>query len=66
MQLSEQQLLKFRLKMEELITRREGMMAENDYRINGGFGSAHRDRAFIGLADELKSLRESLIKCEKD
>ena len=56
MQLSEQQLLEIRLQMEDIITAREGMIAENMYRSHRQESMAYRDNDFMELNMELKKL----------
>ena len=53
-------LLNIRLQMEALITQREGMLAENQHRLNRGEAVAYRDAAFLQLASEFMQLREGL------
>ena len=60
MQLSEQQLLEIRLEMEKLITRRDGMLAQNKLRSEQGLGIEYGNFEFDGIVFALERLRETL------
>ena len=60
MQLSEQQLLKITIEMEDCITAREGMIAENLQRSHIDESMAYNDGDFMEISMELKKLREAL------
>ncbi len=60
--LSEQNLLEIRINLEELITRREGFVVLTAERLHNVFRSGHSDTAFIELENEMRALREQLIR----
>ena len=49
--------LKIRIELEALITEREGMKAENQFRVGCGEGVAYDEAPFIELADRMRELR---------
>jgi len=60
--LNEQHLLELRCEFEELITEREGMLAENNTREGGGSAPAYGDEAFFANQKKMKSIRERIIR----
>jgi len=61
MKLSEENLLEFRIELEELITEREGMIALNSQRAIQGWFLAYDDVAFSQTQEKMRGLREKLI-----
>ena len=61
MKLSEQYLLKLRIELEELITEREGMIAENFQRVHLEQSMAYNDHAFLDVQNRIKAVREQLM-----
>ncbi len=61
MKINEQLLLEFRLEMEEAITEREGMIAENLQRVYIGQSMAYVEDSFLLLQNKIQSIRERLI-----
>ena len=61
MNLNEQQLLELRLEMEEIISQREGMIAENKQREFLGQGPAYWEDNFAINAEQFRFIRERLI-----
>lgn len=62
MKLEDQQCLELRCELEELITEREGMIAENYTREGGGSAPAYGEEAFFDLQNKMKSVRERIIR----
>lgn len=62
MKLDDQLLLELRCEFEELMTEREGMLAENDTRAVGGSSPAYGEEAFSNLQDKMKLFRERIIR----
>jgi hypothetical protein len=56
----EGRLLNLRIQMEELITRREGMIAENQWREWRGEDQAYHEDAFGRLENDFAHLRRQL------
>lgn len=64
MAISEGNLLEIRLEMEELITGRESMIAENLQRQNAGHSMAYVERDFFVIEGRLGELRNTLIQLQ--
>lgn len=54
--------LETKIKLEALITYRQGMIAENEYRSQCGKAQAYGEEAFSTLAKEIRELLDSLPK----
>ena len=50
--------IKLRIRLESLITEREGMLAENTYRIDCDHSIAYGDEAFFDLAKKIRELEK--------
>ena len=61
MNLSESQILEFRLEMESLISEREGMIALNKERENHGYSLAYGETAFNDLSKKLQEIHNRMI-----
>ena len=59
--LSAQQLLEFQLEMEELKTRRDGMISENIMRQHCKEALTYSNMDFFVIANQFQCLREQLI-----
>ena len=59
--LSEQVLLEFRCRLEELMTQREGMVAENSRRQFLGQGTAYDDESFQELGQQIAQVGSDLV-----
>ena len=62
MKIDEQLLLEFKMELEELVTIRESMIAENENRKHRSYSMAYTDNCFLSVAGDMKKLREKLIK----
>jgi len=63
MKLTEENLLEFRCELEELITAREGMIAENQQRIQRGESLAYVEQMFFeNVEQKTRDLRERIIR----
>lgn len=61
MKLDDQHLLELRCELEELITEREGMLAENCTKQGGESAPAYGEDAFFDLQGKMRSIRERMI-----
>ena len=61
MNLSESQLLEYRLQMESLICEREGMIALNKEREHRGEVLAYTESQFLYLADKFKDIHNHMV-----
>ena len=61
MKLDDQLVLELRCELEELITRREGMIAENTFREIQGESLAYGEGSFEDLRKDIQVLRERII-----
>lgn len=59
--LNEQIILEFRCELEELITRRESLIAENLHRESRGESIAYREESFIIIENDIRAIRERII-----
>lgn len=62
MKLDDQLLLELRCELEELITKREGMLAENCTRAGGDNAPAYGEKVFFDLQNKIKNIRERIIR----
>jgi len=63
--LSDQQLLELKIKLEELITEREGMIWTNFQRVHLEQPMAYDDYAFLDIKNRMKTIREQLEEKQK-
>jgi len=62
MKLEPQLVLELRCELEELITEREGMIAENQQRAFLGQAMAYCDDSFSDLGAKIKTLQETIVR----
>lgn len=65
MMLNEQLILELRCELEQLITLREGMIAENTIRERCGESLAYTERYFTSVHNDIRKLREKIIQFGK-
>lgn len=64
--IAEQILLEFRIELEELITEREGMIAENKQREVVENSMAYDEGSFSNVASRMSTLRKKIIGFVED
>jgi hypothetical protein len=52
------------IEMQALITEREAMMAENQYRQQAGYGAAYVSGDFYSVAEKMRALKSEVAKPE--